>query len=1052
MRMIENKIIAASAGTGKTFQLALRYIKLLALGVPPERVAALTFSRKAAGEILDRVVTMLCKWSLNPGRMAKEIAAAGFPSDFGPEGARDVLVKTLRSAYRLKIGTLDSFFVSVVKRFPFEFGLGYDFEMLEERFLGLAKREVLKEVMRAASPEAARAFLAEFELATFGRAEKKLVDLLGTFVDNGHDLVKELPNSEQWGAPETIWPYGLELLEAAELDARELADRFRATLDGQDYTAAQLDKWDKVLDSIATFAERQQCEDFVFSNLMPVYDELASGSVEYTITRKKRLDGPQCALLRHLLDHVLAVSLRCKLRSTQGAFGLLSLYEGDYSRMVRDSGKLTFHDVTWLLSGGGAMDKPLSQTLSEARLYIEYRMDCTLDHWLLDEFQDTSSAQWQVISNLIDEVAQDGGGLKSFFYVGDIKQAIYGWRGGDASLFGAIANHYGIEPETLAVSYRSGTEVIDTVNAVFAHLDDLDMERVGGGAVLRAAGRRFAFQPHRTARKEIAGYATLLQPDEGGVEAAAELIRGVLETIRPFDRVESSSAQETPRRLSVAVLVRSNEKGRAIANYLRAHGINAALEGSFALNDNPAVAALLSLAKLAEHPTDSFAWRHLRMTPLKDSIPASKPGLPSFAMKLLRTIHEEGFHGFVRQWGARVREKTDSPFAAARLEELALAAELFDQSGLPKNSCDFIDFVNAYSIPSSSNDNAVQVLTIHKSKGLQYDIVFLPDLGTHNLLKAELDDVAVRKGPDRAPLWALFPPKRAVLDNVDGLREFALELDVDNCYDSLCVLYVAMTRAAKALYLIVDPPPEKSKVLRASDLLRDCLAEREVTLQVGERQALSLYERGAANWFERELEGQLPPPASADGPLRLTFNRRLRKVTPSATEAYEVDAASLFSPARYAGLAVGGATHALFEQLAWAGEEALEPKGDERAVELFRAALRGGEIAAELRRPPGEVELWREKGFDIVLDGKWVSGSFDRVHIFRDAAGKPLSAIILDFKTDRVFDSAAIDAAAAKYRPQLELYRQVLSRMLRLEQGKISLRLLFLRPGRVVGW
>ena len=63
---------------------------------------------------------------------------------------------------------------------------------------------------------------------------------------------------------------------------------------------------------------------------------------------------------------------------------------------------------------------------------VDYRLDGHFDHWLLDEFQDTSDLQWQVLANLIDEVLQDTSGKRSFFYVGDVKQAIYGWRAGNA--------------------------------------------------------------------------------------------------------------------------------------------------------------------------------------------------------------------------------------------------------------------------------------------------------------------------------------------------------------------------------------------------------------------------------------------------------------------------------------------------------------------------------------------------------------------------------------------------------------------------------------------
>ena len=116
---------------------------------------------------------------------------------------------------------------------------------------------------------------------------------------------------------------------------------------------------------------------------------------------------------------------------------------------------------------------PLSQKADgDARLYIDWRLDARIDHWLLDEFQDTSQVQWSVLRNLVDEAVQDPGGTRSFFYVGDAKQAIYNWRGGDSRLFREIFRHYNAAvPDTIGVerldrSYRSGGAVIAMVNRV----------------------------------------------------------------------------------------------------------------------------------------------------------------------------------------------------------------------------------------------------------------------------------------------------------------------------------------------------------------------------------------------------------------------------------------------------------------------------------------------------------------------------------------------------------------------------------------------------------
>ena len=104
----------------------------------------------------------------------------------------------------------------------------------------------------------------------------------------------------------------------------------------------------------------------------------------------------------------------------------------------------------------------------DARHLIDFRLDARYDHWLLDEFQDTSQPQWQAIHHLIDEVMQDTEGNRSIFVVGDSKQSIYGWRGGEPRLFDDLRDYYGdlFAEWDMDVSYRSSGHVLDLVNTV----------------------------------------------------------------------------------------------------------------------------------------------------------------------------------------------------------------------------------------------------------------------------------------------------------------------------------------------------------------------------------------------------------------------------------------------------------------------------------------------------------------------------------------------------------------------------------------------------------
>lgn len=143
---ISHEVISASAGSGKTFQLAHRYIKLLAMGTPPDRICALTFSRKAAGEIFESVVERLCVAAVSE-EAARETACIAEIASLTAADANAMLRAILSSLNRLHVGTLDSFMVSVVRTFPVELGVPVDFRVMNSESAEAA--ELRKQILSA---------------------------------------------------------------------------------------------------------------------------------------------------------------------------------------------------------------------------------------------------------------------------------------------------------------------------------------------------------------------------------------------------------------------------------------------------------------------------------------------------------------------------------------------------------------------------------------------------------------------------------------------------------------------------------------------------------------------------------------------------------------------------------------------------------------------------------------------------------------------------------------------------------------------------------------
>ncbi len=182
---IRHEAIMASAGSGKTFQLAHRYIRLLAYGVKPDRIIALTFSRKAAGEIFDSIIKYLCLAASSEKEAGDTAERIGnhilCQADF-----LALLRGVMDSLHRLHISTLDSFTIGIIRAFPMELGIPSGFQVMEsDGALAItARQDVLSRIFnnRCVDRAAQSEFMEAFRQATYGQEEKGLVRQLDTFI------------------------------------------------------------------------------------------------------------------------------------------------------------------------------------------------------------------------------------------------------------------------------------------------------------------------------------------------------------------------------------------------------------------------------------------------------------------------------------------------------------------------------------------------------------------------------------------------------------------------------------------------------------------------------------------------------------------------------------------------------------------------------------------------------------------------------------------------------------------------------------------------------
>ncbi|MBL7032689.1 MAG: UvrD-helicase domain-containing protein [Candidatus Delongbacteria bacterium] len=1055
--------IAASAGAGKTYQLVTRYIGLLATGARPSTIAALTFSRKAAGEIFSDIVNRLAEAArIEEQRIQlnRELQIHGYlltGSNLTVEQISVLLQGIIREMHQTRIGTLDSFFVSILRAFPFEFGLGGDFEIMSEYADSRSRVEVLQRILQQDSGHRSGFLHEQYNLLNPGKDEYAVHRQLDQFTRELQVVYQLLPFAEAWGVRETIWPGGFPWISTGIKEIKHATDRLLQELELLEMDDKSREFWKEFCQEVIEFQEGMAYSTrirYFLERLLPEIPLIQQGGIDLKTSRSRyRLDKSGCEPLLVLLNHIGNRVISPQLQRTKGLHALLMTFEQTYDQLVRRRGRLSFNDVLYLLAGGG-----VDEEQTAARLDLDYRLDASIDHWLLDEFQDTSSLQWRAIANLVDEVLQDDSGIRSLFYVGDTKQAIYNWRGGRASLFNDILAHYNqtgerIASQRLSQSWRSAPPIIAAVNRVFGNLPK-------AAGLPAAASNRWqeTWREHTTARTSWSGYAQLQVVPPGKTEP--------LQTAATFLQTAELLTELAPweRGWSCAVLVRKNETGRELVDLLQSRQIPAVWEGELPVAASQLVQGLLSLVRAAAHPGDSAGWGYLMMTPLALVIAREFAGSRAqVSESVLRTIDRQGYAGLVEWWRNKLLQQQLLP-PAEQQQALTLveAALEFDQLG-EGAPLDFIEFVRDYRKREPLPSGIVQVTTLHQSKGLQYDIVILPELHGAGGRRTPLLR-ATGQGDSSSLDWLLTTPQ-ILFTRADPVLNRQLERqEAEEWYERLCLLYVGMTRAVHGLYLVVPERGKSASAARLSTILLDTLA---MGWQPDEPGSTIAWETGEPRWYLHPAEEQSVP---VRPPKLLSLQlqpggrrRRLDRVTPSGAISSEFEASAIFSQNYALAADYGTAIHSLLERIEWLDDcdtEALLAEWEHSTqlpesikIEVGRQYRILTEIPAVrelLSRPAGTAELWRERRFELADKGEWISGSFDRVVIKGDTEGAPLSATIIDFKSSGIDRDNYRQHLCQTYGPQLDIYQRVLTNLTGLPASSIRMALVLTRNGEVL--
>ncbi|NBQ57980.1 MAG: hypothetical protein EBU32_06275 [Opitutaceae bacterium] len=238
-------------------------------------------------------------------------------------------------------------------------------------------------------------------------------------------------------------------------------------------------------------------------------------------------------------------------------------------------------------------------------------------------------------------------------------------------------------------------------------------------------------------------------------------------------------------------------------------------------------------------------------------------GSDALTLRVLAEVQALGFAGTLESWLRRLESALkDDEFSRERGRLLVAAAERFDEGG-SRDVAEFLEFMEAYTVREADTLGVVRVMTVHKAKGLGFDLVILPDL-EGKTLASRRSGLAVQRTEDRSVEWVLDLPNKIFAKYEPVLASHMAVAESEAAYENLCLLYVAMTRAKRAMILVTEPTKNTSKSQNFTRLLHDALGET--------------WSAGEARWFD-EIKFKEPKLAAENDLSRLAptaWVRRLR--------------------------------------------------------------------------------------------------------------------------------------------------------------------------------
>ncbi|WP_294227815.1 double-strand break repair helicase AddA [uncultured Shimia sp.] len=831
--------LSANAGSGKTRVLTDRVARLLLEGVLPQHILCLTYTKAAASEMQNRLFQRLGSWAMKSDDSLqtelKDLGVVGKSASEDLKNARTLFARAIETPGGLKIQTIHSFCASMLRRFPLEAGVSPLFSEMEDRAAVLLREEIVEQMAEGTDAPLIHDLAVHFTGAS-------LEDLTADICRNADKLRHPMSESELCsllGLPE-----------------------------GYDHSAVQADvflggEWDLIQQLIGVLLTGGKTDAGAATKLKSIssMDSTALPVLESVFLTGKGAKEPFCAKLdtfptkalrtnhADLMERIKPLMLRvedtrarrlalqAKDRSAAlHAFAANFLTRYDSAKQHR--GWLDFDDL--ILRARNLLNEP---SVAE---WVLYRLDGGIDHILVDEAQDTSPVQWQVIERLAQEFTSGSGArdddTRTIFVVGDKKQSIYSFQGADPAEFDRMRDEFAarlqpterqLQDLSLEYSFRSSPAVLNLVDKCFEN---------HAAAGFPTGNRHIAFNDDMPGRVDLWPVVEPVAKAEKDdwfdpVDRLGDTHHTVILADRIAAQIKRMITQDTiadKRDPDGAYLQRKVEPGdflilvqrrsdlfHEIIRACKLHGLPIAgadrlkVGGEMAVRDLGALLSFLatpeddlSLATILRSPL--FGWSEQALFDL-----AHHRAPKTYLWAALRDRGEEFPHtmavlndlrantDFLRPYDLIERVLTRHKGRRAFLARLGAEAEdginalltqalAFEKSSVPSLT-GFLQWMQTDDLEikrqMDSATNRIRVMTVHGSKGLEAPIVIMPDTGKR-LIKTDAPIVPV----GGAALWNM--PSDSAPAPLTSAREAMAEAQAA---ERLRLLYVAMTRAEKWL-------------------------------------------------------------------------------------------------------------------------------------------------------------------------------------------------------------------------------------------------------------